>query len=50
MVTSCGEQAWLALVHTMPANSVLVRGTVVAAPGGLLFGFDAAVIAGATQP
>ncbi len=33
----------------MALNSVLVRSTVVAALGGLLFGFDTAVIAGATQ-
>ncbi|MGA8111327.1 MAG: MFS transporter, partial [Acidobacteriaceae bacterium] len=29
-------------------NSVLIRSTIVAALGGLLFGFDTAVIAGAT--
>ena len=33
----------------MALNSVLVRSTVVAALGGLLFGFDTAVIAGTTQ-
>lgn len=32
----------------MTFNSTLVKGTVVAALGGLLFGFDTAVIAGAT--
>jgi sugar porter (SP) family MFS transporter len=34
----------------MKLNSTLVKSTVVAALGGLLFGFDTAVIAGATQP
>src|SRR5215831_7642920 len=33
----------------MKLNSTLIRSTVVAALGGLLFGFDTAVIAGATQ-
>lgn len=33
----------------MKLNSCLVKSTVVAALGGLLFGFDTAVIAGATQ-
>jgi len=33
----------------MPLNSVLVRSTVVAALGGLLFGFDTVVISGTTQ-
>lgn len=33
----------------MKLNSVLVRSTIVAALGGLLFGFDTAVIAGTTQ-
>jgi MFS transporter, SP family, arabinose:H+ symporter len=33
----------------MKLNSYLVRSTVVAALGGLLFGFDTAVIAGTTQ-
>src|SRR5271165_2424419 len=30
-------------------NGYLIRGTIVAALGGLLFGFDTAVIAGATH-
>jgi len=34
----------------MKLNSTLLKSTVVAALGGLLFGFDTAVIAGATQP
>ncbi|HEY6946980.1 MAG TPA: sugar porter family MFS transporter [Candidatus Acidoferrum sp.] len=34
----------------MKLNSILLKSTVVAALGGLLFGFDTAVIAGATQP
>ena len=34
---------------SLALNSVLVRSTVVAALGGLLFGFDTAVIAGTTQ-
>ncbi|HVH71765.1 MAG TPA: sugar porter family MFS transporter, partial [Candidatus Dormibacteraeota bacterium] len=34
----------------MKLNSTLFKSTVVAALGGLLFGFDTAVIAGATQP
>jgi MFS transporter, SP family, arabinose:H+ symporter len=33
----------------MPLNSVLLRSTVVAALGGLLFGFDTVVISGTTQ-
>jgi MFS transporter, SP family, arabinose:H+ symporter len=33
----------------MALNSTLVNSTVVAALGGLLFGFDTAVIAGATS-
>ena len=33
----------------MELNSYLVRGTLVAALGGLLFGFDTAVIAGTTH-
>jgi MFS transporter, SP family, arabinose:H+ symporter len=33
----------------MRLNSILLKSTVVAALGGLLFGFDTAVIAGATQ-
>ena len=33
----------------MALNSTLVKSTVVAALGGLLFGFDTAVIAGATS-
>jgi len=33
----------------MSINSHLVRSTVVAALGGLLFGFDTAVIAGTTS-
>src|SRR5579885_2479281 len=33
----------------MTLNSYLVKSTVVAALGGLLFGFDTAVIAGATS-
>jgi len=33
----------------MKLNSTLIKSTVVAALGGLLFGFDTAVIAGATQ-
>jgi SP family arabinose:H+ symporter-like MFS transporter len=33
----------------MKLNSILLKSTVVAALGGLLFGFDTAVIAGATQ-
>src|SRR3989475_11012384 len=33
----------------MKLNSAQLKGAVVAALGGLLFGFDAAVIAGATQ-
>src|SRR3981189_1035221 len=33
----------------MKLNSTLLKSTVVAALGGLLFGFDTAVIAGATQ-
>ena len=33
----------------MTLNKVLVRSTIVAALGGLLFGFDTAVIAGTTQ-
>src|SRR5579871_1662057 len=33
----------------MPMNSSLLRSTGVAALGGLLFGFDTAVIAGATH-
>lgn len=33
----------------MALNSILVKSTVVAALGGLLFGFDTAVIAGATS-
>ena len=33
----------------MALNPVLVRSTVVAALGGLLFGFDTAVISGATH-
>src|SRR5262250_357549 len=38
------------LVELMPRslNSVLVKSTVVAALGGLLFGFDTAVISGTT--
>jgi len=32
----------------MRLNATLVKSTVVAALGGLLFGFDTAVIAGAT--
>src|SRR5437660_3841168 len=34
----------------MPLNSVLLRSTVVAALGGLLFGFGTVVISGTTQP
>ncbi|HSV24283.1 MAG TPA: MFS transporter, partial [Xanthobacteraceae bacterium] len=33
----------------MALNSTLIKSTVVAALGGLLFGFDTAVIAGATS-
>jgi MFS family permease len=33
----------------MKLNAYLVKSTVVAAPGGLLFGFDTAVIAGTTH-
>jgi hypothetical protein len=33
----------------MRLNSVLLRSTVVAALGGLLFGFDTVVISGTTQ-
>ena len=33
----------------MTLNSYLVRGTLVGALGGLLFGFDTAVIAGTTH-
>jgi hypothetical protein len=33
----------------MKLNGYLVRSSVVAALGGLLFGFDTAVIAGTTQ-
>jgi hypothetical protein len=33
----------------MTINSYLVKSTVVAALGGLLFGFDTAVIAGTTR-
>src|SRR5258707_6545385 len=33
----------------MHLNSVLIRSTVVAALGGLLFGFDTVVISGTTQ-
>ena len=33
----------------MKLNSYLLKSTVVAALGGLLFGFDTAVIAGATH-
>jgi sugar porter (SP) family MFS transporter len=36
-------------VSSMKLNGYLVRSTVVAALGGLLFGFDTAVIAGTTQ-
>ncbi len=35
--------------NLLALNSVLVRSTAVAALGGLLFGFDTAVISGATQ-
>src|SRR6202011_1872768 len=35
--------------HRMQINSYLLRSTGVAALGGLLFGFDTAVIAGATH-
>src|SRR5437870_2455113 len=34
----------------MKLNSTLLKSTVVAALGGLLFGFDTVVIAGAIQP
>ena len=34
----------------MKLNSVLLKSTVVAALGGLLFGFDTAVISGTTGP
>ena len=34
---------------TMKLNSCLLKSTVVAALGGLLFGFDTAVIAGTTH-
>ena len=33
----------------MKLNAVLIRSTVVAALGGLLFGFDTVVISGTTQ-
>jgi hypothetical protein len=33
----------------MKLNAFLIRSTVVAALGGLLFGFDTAVIAGTTR-
>ena len=36
-------------VHSMKLNPYLLRSTVVAALGGLLFGFDTAVIAGTTH-
>jgi MFS transporter, SP family, arabinose:H+ symporter len=35
--------------HDGKLNSLLIKSTVVAALGGLLFGFDTAVIAGATK-
>lgn len=38
------------MAGAMKLNSTLIKSTVVAALGGLLFGFDTAVIAGATQP
>src|SRR3989475_11802737 len=37
------------IAGTMTINSYLVKSTVVAALGGLLFGFDTAVIAGTTR-
>lgn len=37
-----------ALPETRPSRTLLLRSTVVASLGGLLFGFDTAVIAGAT--
>ncbi|HYA62835.1 MAG TPA: sugar porter family MFS transporter [Candidatus Sulfotelmatobacter sp.] len=46
--TVAGEHT-VAQVKSMKLNAYLLRSTIVAALGGLLFGFDTAVIAGTTQ-
>src|SRR5258708_38280480 len=45
----CGIYVFAERVPAMQLNSVLLRSTVVAALGGLLFGFDTVVISGTTQ-
>src|SRR6202158_1586679 len=45
----CGVYVFAESVPAMQLNSVLLRSTVVAALGGLLFGFDTVVISGTTQ-
>ena len=48
-VQVCGVYVFAERVPAMQLNSVLLRSTVVAALGGLLFGFDTVVISGTTQ-
>ena len=47
--TICAQRNWLAAQNSMKLNPNLLKATVVGALGGLLFGFDTAVIAGTTH-